>query len=150
MNFKIFKILSVLGCLLFNINLLFLTKKFNSANNLSYYLNKFFFKKSFNFKIFFFFFFICVKYIKYGNKFVYFYILWYFNKYLEFNFKSYKRKSIFKKKNKLINIIKINNFKIFKIYCKIKRNLIRKYSLNLTRKIVEKNSIIKLLKSILL
>ncbi|XZR52505.1 MAG: hypothetical protein ACM3Q7_00630 [Candidatus Carsonella ruddii] len=150
MNFQIFKILSILGCLLFNINLLFLTKKFNSTNDLSYYLNKYLFSKSFKFKKIFFFFFLSIKYIKYGNKFIYFYILWYFSIYLKNNFKNYKKKNIFKKKNKLINIITKNNFKIFKIYSKIRRNLIRKYSLNLTRKIVEKNSFKKLLKSILL
>ncbi|WGS66585.1 hypothetical protein MEJ65_00640 [Candidatus Carsonella ruddii] len=150
MNFQIFKILSVLGCLLFNINLLFLTKKFNKANDFSYYLNKFLFSKSFKFKIFYFFFFICLKYIRYGNKFICYYILWFFNIYLEYNFKNFKKKRKFKKKSKLINIIKIENFKIFKTYCKIRRNLIRKYNLNLTRKIVEKNSLQKLLKSILL
>ncbi|XZR52915.1 MAG: hypothetical protein ACM3Q5_00640 [Candidatus Carsonella ruddii] len=149
MNFQIFKTLSILGCLLFNVNLLFLTKKNNLANNLSYYLNKILFSKSFKFKIFYFFFFICLKYIKYGNNFICYYILWFFNIYLQYNFKKYKKK-FFIKKNKLLNIIKINNLKIFKIYSKIKRNLIRKYSLNLTRKIVEKNSLQKLLKSILL
>ncbi|MGP4128174.1 MAG: hypothetical protein ACTXNS_00625 [Candidatus Carsonella ruddii] len=150
MNFQIFKIFSILGCLLFNINLLFLIKKNYLTNDLSYYLKKFLLLKYIKFKIFYFFFFICLKYIKYGNTFVHNYILWYFNIYLKNNLKKHDKKNIFRKKNKLINIIKIGNFKVFKIYCKIRRNLIRKYSLNLTRKIVENNSIKKLLKSILL
>ncbi|WMC19778.1 MAG: hypothetical protein NVS86_00635 [Candidatus Carsonella ruddii] len=149
MNFQIFKKLSILGCILFNVNFLFLAKKNINANNYSYYLSKYLFSKSFKFKKKIFFFFLSIKYIKYGNNFICYYILWYFNIYLNFNFKNYKKKFL-KKKNKLINIIKINNFKIFKIYCKIRRNLIRKYSLNLTRKIVEKHSFKKLLKSILL
>ncbi|WMC20372.1 MAG: hypothetical protein PNH44_00640 [Candidatus Carsonella ruddii] len=149
MNFQIFKKLSILGYIIFNVNFLFLTKKLKNNNNYFYYLNKYLFSKSFKFKKKIFFFFLSIKYIKYGNNFVCYYLLWYFNIYLKFNFKKYNKKFL-KKKNKLINIININNLKIFKIYCKIRRNLIRKYSLNLTRKIVEKHSFKKLLKSILL
>ncbi|BFI90927.1 hypothetical protein [Candidatus Carsonella ruddii] len=149
MNFQIFKKLSILGRLLFSMNLLVLTKKNNLINSLYYYLNKFLFLKFLKLKIFYFFFFICIKYIMYGNNFVYYYIYWYLKKYL-LDVYSKKNNINVRKKNKLINIIKINNLKIFKIYSKMRRNLIRKYSLNLTRKIVERNSFKKLLKSILL
>ncbi|AFP84140.1 hypothetical protein A355_0111 [Candidatus Carsonella ruddii HT isolate Thao2000] len=143
MNFQIFKILFTIGSKIFNFNII--KVNINYFNDIIKTVKRIFFLKLIKTNYLMFFFLMCIKYILYGINFVYFFLIYYLKKYF------FTNKAInFKKKIKLINIIKINNLILFKICYRIKKNMIKKYSLNLTRRIAEKLSFKKILKTILL
>ncbi|UNB91985.1 hypothetical protein G3R23_00615 [Candidatus Carsonella ruddii] len=95
-------------------------------------------------------------YIKYGNNFVYLFILFNYNIYIKFvnilNIKkeilkiiSFKNISFF-----LSKIKKSKNYFTFIICCKINKKIIKNYGISLYRNIAEENSYKNLLKTILM
>ncbi|WP_433928035.1 hypothetical protein [Candidatus Carsonella ruddii] len=157
MNYLTFKKIYNLGMFLYEKIFLIILKKKFKIYKLNYYKKKvLFFNKVIKINYFCYFYSICLMYLKFGNKFLFLYILFNYNIYV-------KKIIILNIKKEIHKIISLKNISFllskikkskgsysFLICCKINKRIIKNYGIGLYRNIAEENSYKNLLKTILM